>query len=211
MRGELPERRQVSRAWPKADAQHWVKAAADGDHSRLAFDKPNTWSQKYNLVWDKILGLNVFPPSVAGRRSPTTRSVLQPYGVPLDSRTHLTKSDWSFWSATLADNPADFETLISPIYAYLNQTTARLPVRGLLCHGRHHSSDGMHARPVIGGLFIKMLADAGALEEVGARRPAIVADGWAGLPVHAADHLCRCRLPSNTRALAVYDYRKPAA
>ncbi len=34
------------------------------------------------------------------------------YGVPLDSRTHLTKTDWSFWSATLAENQADFEAFI---------------------------------------------------------------------------------------------------
>jgi hypothetical protein len=142
----------------KTDAEHWVKAAGEGDHFRLAFDKPETWSQKYNLVWDRILGLNVFPPEVAQKEIAHYKSVMQRYGVPLDSRTKLTKTDWSFWSATLADNPADFETLISPIYDYLNQTTARSPFVDSYETDNIHS-DGMHARPVIGGVFIKMLTD----------------------------------------------------
>ena len=135
-----------------------MKVAADGDHFRLAFDKPGTWSQKYNLVWDRILGLNVFPPSVAQKEVAHYKKVMQRYGVPLDSRTHLTKTDWSFWSATLADNQADFEAIISPVYDYLNQTTTRDPIADSYMTDDVHSG-GMHARPVVGGFFIKMLAD----------------------------------------------------
>jgi hypothetical protein len=142
----------------KADAEHWVIAAAEGDHFRLAFNKPGTWSQKYNLVWDRLLGLNVFPPEVARKEVAHYKTVMQRYGVPLDSRTKLTKTDWTFWSATLAENQADFEGLISPIYDYLNQTTARSPFVDSY-ETDNVRSDGMHARPVIGGVFIKMLAD----------------------------------------------------
>ena len=142
----------------RTDAQHWVQVAAEGDHYRLAFDKPNSWSQKYNLVWDRILGLNIFLPEVAQKEVAFYKKKLQRYGVPLDSRTRLTKTDWSFWTATLAEDSADFEALISPIYDYLNQTTARSPfVDSYITDDPH--SDGMHARPVIGGVFIKMLTN----------------------------------------------------
>jgi hypothetical protein len=164
----------------KTDAAHWIQAAADGDHSRLAFDKPDTWSQKYNLVWDRILGLNVFPPEVARAEVAYYKKMLQPYGLPLDSRTKLTKTDWSVWSATLADNDADFKALISPIYDYLNQTTKREPLAD-----SHITTDldsgGFHARPVVGGLFIKLLTDRDKWKKWSSRDHTKLG-AWAALP-----------------------------
>jgi hypothetical protein len=139
-------------------ARNWMEVAADGDHYRIAFDKPNSWSQKYNLVWDKLLGLDIFPAEVARKEIAYYRKMLQRFGVPLDSRTKLTKTDWCLWSATMAENSADFQAMVVPIEDYLNQTTARLPFVDSY-YTDNPKSDGMRARPVIGGVFIKMLAD----------------------------------------------------
>jgi hypothetical protein len=164
----------------KTDAEHWIKAAAADDHYRLAFDKPGTWSQKYNLVWDRILGLNIFPPSVAQKEVAHYKKMMLRYGVPLDSRTHLTKTDWSFWSATLAEKQPDFEAIIAPIYDYLNETTARDPIADSYVTDQVQSG-GMHARPVVGGFFIKMLTDRDTWKKWASRdklRPA----NWSPLP-----------------------------
>ena len=165
----------------KDDAAHWIKANDTGNHSLLAFDKPNTWSQKYNLVWDKILKLNVFPDEVARKEVAFYKTVLQPYGLPLDSRTKITKTDWTLWSATLADNQPDFETLIAPIVKYLDATTAHSPFVDLY-ETNKVTSDGMHARPVIGGVFIRLLADRTLWMKWAGADHAKVGD-WALLPV----------------------------
>ena len=159
----------------KGFARYWVQIASNGNHSRLAFDQPNTWSQKYNLVWDKILGLNVFPAAVAEAEVAHYKVTMQPYGIPLDSRTHITKSDWATWSAALSNNQADFEALVNPMYAYLDNTTARQPFADEYATD-DINNDGMHARPVIGGVFIQMLADPAILKNgparIGSRSPA---------------------------------------
>ena len=179
MRGDSANADRIGKL-AKGYADHWSTVAEDGGHSRLAFDQPKTWSQKYNLVWDRILGLNLFPPSVAEREVAFYKSAMQKYGVPLDSRTKLTKTDWSLWSATLATQRADFEAIVSPIYDYLNTTTARQPLVDSYITDNIRS-DGMHARPVVGGTFIKMLAD-GAVWKKWSSQDKTKLGTWAPMP-----------------------------
>ena len=164
----------------RADAAHWVQVSDAGDHSLLAFDKPNTWSQKYNLVWDRILGLNIFPPSVASKEIAFYKTVMQPYGLPLDSRTHLTKTDWTTWSASMATSPQDFQFFIAPVYRYLNETTTRDPIADSYMTD-DPKSGGMHARPVVGGFFIKMLTDPSTWKKWASRDKAHIS-GWQKWP-----------------------------
>src|SRR5690606_39794793 len=64
---EMLGKKEVSQKYisiAKDMASKWKSMAADGDHYKLTFDKPGTWSQKYNLVWDKLLNMNIFDKSI---------------------------------------------------------------------------------------------------------------------------------------------------
>ena len=142
----------------KTMAGQWMTMAREGDHYKLAFNSPGTWSQKYNLVWDKVLDYNLFPPSVREAEMAFYKTKLNKYGLPLDSRETYTKLDWELWTATLADKPEDFNAIVDPIFKWSNETSSRVPMTDWYdtISGKQI---GFQARSTVGGLLIKALAD----------------------------------------------------
>ncbi|MBN2449396.1 MAG: DUF4965 domain-containing protein [Lentisphaeria bacterium] len=179
-------------------AERWVREAADGDHFRLAFDRPDTWSQKYNLVWDRILDLELFPEAVLRTEMAWYRKAQGPYGLPLDNRQAYTKLDWILWTATLTRDSDDFQALLAPVIRFLNETPDRVPMTDWYWTPNARRK-GFTARPVVGGVFLRMLYDRATWRKY-AKRERTHGHAWAPMPV-----------PPRTRPLVPSSESAPAA
>ena len=136
----------------------WIAMADAGDHYALTFDNKNTWSQKYNLVWDKVLNLDLFPQKVYDTEIKYYLSKQNKYGLPLDSRKAYTKNDWILWTATFAGNDKEFKALVSPVYKHAIETESRVPLNDFY-DSNTGIRDNFKARSVVGGFYMKMLSD----------------------------------------------------
>ena len=140
----------------KTMAAQWETMANDGDHYRLTFDKSDTWSLKYNMVWDRLLGFNIFPAQIIEKEIPYYLAKSNVYGVPLDNRQTYTKTDWIIWTATMAPDKATFEEFVKPVYKFMEETEDRVPMSDWIFTDKPKYR-GFVARSVVGGYFFKML------------------------------------------------------
>lgn len=133
--------------------EDWEKRADAGDHYMLAFGKSDTWSLKYNLVWDMLFGSELFSKEVYEKELSWYMQKINQYGPPLDSRAEYTKSDWILWCAAMAENPVQVQKLIKPVADYLENTATRVPFGDW-----YDSVTGKYqhfiARSVQGGIFM---------------------------------------------------------
>lgn len=140
-------------------AQSFLRRAANPDGStRLAYDRPDTFSLKYNAVWDKLWHTALLPDSFyAGEIARYKREQL-PYGIPLDSRERYTKSDWMLWVACTADNAADFREIVHLLWLEYHTSHSRVPMTDWYWADTS-AQVGFQHRTVQGGLFMRLLMD----------------------------------------------------
>lgn len=143
----------------KKNAADWAERAAVGDGTyRLTFDKRDTFSMKYNAVWDGIFGLNIFPDDMWTDEIKGYEKHFNPYGLPLDSRSDCTKSDWMIWTATLSDNQEFFNKTVDALWLNYNLSPTRVPLNDLFSSVTSLQIHFQH-RSVQGGMFIRLLKD----------------------------------------------------
>lgn len=155
-------------------ALDWAERACNGDGSyRLAYDAPDSFSMKYNIVWDKLFGTSLMPREVIESEVASYRRHTNSYGLPLDSRSDYTKSDWLVWTATLASDRETFEDMVAPLWSFFNASPSRVPMTDWYYtttgeHTAHRSGDiedkSFRNRTVQGGLFIKLLEYKGTVK-----------------------------------------------
>jgi hypothetical protein len=144
------------RAASESFAKDIIGKATDRNSLRLAFDQPGTWSLKYNFIWDRLMGFNLFPPDVLAREVAHYRREAQPCGIPLDNRSTLTKPEWMLWAAWLTGDRAVFRDSVERILRYANTTPNRVPLSDLYLTDSGRKI-GFQARSVLGGLLIGLL------------------------------------------------------
>ncbi|MBQ9080859.1 MAG: DUF4965 domain-containing protein [Clostridia bacterium] len=140
-------------------AKVWMNTAIDENGvSKLAFDQPNTYSMKYNMIWDKVWGTHVFSQKFMDSELKANRTHFNEYGMPLDSRCDYTKSDWMVWTASLASTKRAFTSYIEPLWRAYNDSPSRVPLTDWFDTISAREVAFRH-RSVQGGLFMKELVD----------------------------------------------------
>ncbi|KAI1344451.1 DUF1793-domain-containing protein [Xylariaceae sp. FL0016] len=124
-------------------------------HTTLAYQWRSSWSLLYNIFFDKLLNMGLVNESVYSMQSDWYASVSQAYGVPLDNRHALTKSDWEIWAAATSSQSTR-RLIVNSIAYWLNNTSTDQPFTDLFeLTGTGGYVAGAHfaARPVVGGHF----------------------------------------------------------
>lgn len=127
----------------------------DGSY-RLAYDKENSFSLKYNAIWDKLWNTNLFPESFFEAELNRYKKEAKSFGTPLDNRCDWSKTDWLLWVACFDENGDDFDFIVNKMWNFFNETQKRVPM-GDWIDVATGATEMFQNRTVQGGLFIKLL------------------------------------------------------
>jgi len=147
-------------------AKTWLKEATVDDptpHTVLSFTLKNTWSTKYNMLWQRILKMKDVPfpnfDELAEMEVSWYLTKAKEYGTSLDIRNDWCKIDWLSWASALTKKEENYNIFMNKMYNFLNTSPSRCPLTDLYVvdTGAALGTASFVARPVVGGFFAKAL------------------------------------------------------
>ncbi|EPT03715.1 hypothetical protein FOMPIDRAFT_1022289 [Fomitopsis schrenkii] len=129
----------------------------DGRHLMLQYGNSSSWGISYNLYADQLLGTNLVPRSVYDMQTQWYTSVLNSYGVPLDTRNTYVLSNWEAWAAATMTTTTAQTQIINDLHKYLASGFSSYPLSDwydtatgkVTCNGKN--CQPFRARPTVGG------------------------------------------------------------
>ena len=128
-------------------------------HIPLTWDSgEDSFSLKYNLLFDKLLGLGLFSDECISRESAEYKRRLDKFGIALDSRSARAKTDWLIWIAAITEDAELRAEILRTVALYMSEGSDRMPF------GDYYYADtgirrNFTNRTVQGGCFALLLRD----------------------------------------------------
>ena len=138
------------------------KASVGDGIMPLAYGQKDTYSIKYNILFDKLFGFDLIGQDICERETEYYIQKSERYGVPLDTRENYTKADWILWVAALTDDKKKAEQIYLPVVRYLAESSTRVPFGDWYYAGRGDIVHFMN-RSVVGGIFAPLLKESGKM------------------------------------------------
>ncbi|KAK7529441.1 uncharacterized protein J3D65DRAFT_648597 [Phyllosticta citribraziliensis] len=127
-----------------------------GTHTLLNYQSRYSWGLLYNTYPDKLLNLGVVRQEVYDMQSTWYPQIFQIFGIPLDSRKSITKTDWEMWTAATC-SPETRRLFVNALAYWINSTSfdkAFTDLHDTIAQGgTREGSPTFIARPVAGGHF----------------------------------------------------------
>ncbi|KAM0745276.1 hypothetical protein ACQRIT_000660 [Beauveria bassiana] len=149
-----PHYSDIAHEYYKFWSEHGINNNTATPHSTLAYDDMESYGLLYNLWGDKVLRLNFIPEEIYKMQSAWYPQVANEYGMVLDTRGTLTKTDWEIFAASMCEESTKMQ-FVKLIAKWINETKTWRALTDL-----YDTKDGGYprgiqfaARPVVGGLF----------------------------------------------------------
>jgi hypothetical protein len=106
----------------------------------------------------KVLGTNIFSETIVNNELKYYITKVKHFGVSLDQRSDLTKTDWIVYIASLTDDRELQQKIYGGVVNFLKESECRVPFSDL-----YHVDNGIikdfQNRPVQGAIFMLLLKD----------------------------------------------------